>query len=389
MPLLAFPFLGRVLGPQKFGLLMLSCLVPPITCLIMDWGLPLGGARAAARAGGNRETLRRILGSALSAKLILAVTCATVAPAVALFLPKVQEWLYGYYLGVLLGLCRGINPFWFFQGAGEKASKLAIWDALSSATALGLVFAFVRDPDDWPDYLLYAAICKGAAYLYLNFSLWRKYRAFFDLKSGFKSLRKTGALFAYSVFAIIYTNISQLVTAYFLDAAQIGLLVAANKMTKAMAAVCVPVTQTVYPEICAARGLRSPDTRRILRFSLGAILVIAATVATAACVCAPLVLRLALGDGYGFGLDAARVVFLAAPFLALEQALAVQILAPLDMENSMAKAGALAACAIPVIGGVLAWAYGLNGAAWTLPGGEFFVCLTFIYLIITRRNNEN
>lgn len=361
---------------------MLSCVVPPAAALAMDWGLPLGSARYAARAKNEPSALSAILGATLTAKLLLAFSCCLLSPLVQPFLPRAEEWIGGYYAGVLLGVIRGFNPFWFFQGSRENVSRLALWETGSTITALALIFIFIRSPNDWALYLYFLCACKGIAYFRLNIGLWRLYKPAFKIKRAFKILAKTRILFACSLASLVCNNGSQLIMAYFLSSAQIGVIVAANKMARAMAAFCEPVTQTIFPEICEINNLRAGQTRRILFLSIGGTFSLAVLGACCAAVFAPFIVRLALGGEYEFGVYAARAIFAATPFLVLERCLTGQILTPFDREKLILAVWTLAALFAPALAALLAARGGLNAAAWTNFCVESFLCAGFILLIV-------
>ena len=119
LPLLALPWLARVLGPHAFGLLMYMSLIPPLVALVMDWGFPFGAAREAARLRGDREGLARLMGAVFSGRLFLALACVAASLALLPLVPHAREHPAAYGLAVLMGIGRGISPVWFFQGVGQ------------------------------------------------------------------------------------------------------------------------------------------------------------------------------------------------------------------------------------------------------------------------------
>lgn len=363
LPLFAFPWLGRILGPEYFGLLMYMCVLPPIVTLFMDWGLQLGGARLAARARTEPGALRELLGSVICARGIMAGFCILGSVIAWPLVPHALVWPTGFFLAVALGICRGINPVWFFQGTGAGMRKMAIWDVSSSMLSLILIFIFIHEPGEWERYLLITAACKGAAYLFLNISLWRQYSLKIDMRGGLRMLSNTSMLFASSFFMMLYNNGAQLVMGFFLGAAQMGVLVAVNKMLRALVSLVNPFTQTIFPEICALRELKPRRTRFILRCSLLGTFFLMAGAVVVIWLLAPWIIKIALGPEFVESAYILRIMILASPLMACNYVLGTQALVAFARERAQVKVQTAAAIGSLPLAAFLAW-HGLDWAAW-------------------------
>lgn len=366
LPLLAFPWLGRILGRDAFGLLMYMCLVPPVITLFMDWGLPLGAARAAARCREQPQRQASLLSAVFSAKIILAGACLAGSLAAWPILPHALEWPGGYFLAVALGLVRGISPLWFFQGMGRGMRRMAVWDVASSVSALALVFLCVRSPAQWPNYLFFTALCKGLAYLWLCGGLWRRHAPGLDFHAGLAILGQTKTLFASSFFTVVYTNGAQILLGYFLSASQMGIIVAVSKMARAMVSLINPISQTFFPEICVLREQKPARTRRILCWSLLAVAALSLLGTALVWLLAPWLIRLALGAEFASGASVLRIMVLAVPLMACGQALGTQALVAFGREKAQMSVQAIVAIAALPLAAMLGHFGGITGGA-TLP----------------------
>lgn len=363
LPLLAFPWLGRILGPEYFGLLMYMCVLPPIVTLFMDWGLPLGGARLAARARTDPGALRELLEAVTCGRGIMASFCILGSIIVWPLVPHAVAWPAAFFMAVALGICRGINPVWFFQGTGVGMRNMAIWDVSSSILSLVLIFIFIHEPVEWERYLLITAACKGAAYLILNISLWRQYSLKVDMRAGFRILSNTSMLFASSFFMMLYNNGAQVVMGFFLGPAQMGVLVAVNKMLRALVSLVNPFTQTIFPEVCALRELKPGRTRFILRCSLLVTFALMAGAAAAIWLLAPWIIKIALGPEFVENAHILRIMILASPLMACNFVLGTQALVAFARERAQVKVQAAAAIGSLPLAAFLAL-HGLSWAAW-------------------------
>lgn len=375
LPLLALPWLARVLEPEAFGLLMYMSVISVIIGLIMDWGFALGAVRKAAASRGQERALADLLGQVLSAKILLMAGCLLGSLALLPLLPHASAHPGAYGIAVLAGLSRGVNPTWFFQGIGEGMRRMAWWDVCSSALVLVLTFVCVHAAVDWPRYLMLTAFCKGLAYLWLTMGLTRRYRISLSLIEGWRALRRTKILFASVLSALIYNNGAQLVLGFFLSPAQMGMLVATDKIVRAVVSVSNPVTQTLFPEICALRGAQSGQAARMLRWSLAGTVLVMLCATALVWLFAPLLVRIALGPAYSGTVPVLRVMAFLVPILACNFVLGTQTLVSFGQEKALtitqAVAGALSLPAAAFLGHY----WGLTGGA-CLPllveGGIFF-----------------
>lgn len=385
LPLLAYPWLGRVLGPEAFGLLMYMCLIPPIIALVMDWGLPLGAARAAALGRHSQNSLRLLLGDVFAAKILLAFTCAAGCALLAPFLPHAAEWPGAYALAALAGISRGLSPVWFFQGTSRHMEKMALWDAGASFIALLLVFLLIRKPEQWPFYLFLAATCKGLPYLWLNGRLWVSWKCRLSFHGAIKMLKSVNPLFTSSFSGMIYTFGAQLLVGCFLPASQMGILVAVNKMVRALASVANPLTQTLFPQICSLGRIRPEKalTVALAGASLAAGFIILA--AAFGWLFAPLLIKLALGSKYAAGGEILRIMLLATPLAVCNYALGAQILVAFGLEKSQAIILALMAALSLGLACLLPLYWGMTGAAWLSVLVEGGICCSYFFIIWIKR----
>lgn len=363
LPLAALPWLARVLGPDAFGLLMYMSLLPPLVALVVDWGFPLGGAREAATLRGDREALAELLGAVFSGKILLALGCGAAGLLLLPVLPHAADHPAAYALALLMGAARGSSPTWFFQGAGFGMKRMAAFDVGSSLCALALTFLCVRGPADWPLYLCFTALCKGAAYGWLSLGLARGFGARLGLARGRAALARTRTLFASSVASVLSISGGQLVLGYFLSAADMGLLVAVSKIVRALVGLANPAIQTLFPELCALRGPRTPRTARLLLLFLAATTLFMLLGAGLAWVMAPLLIRVALGPDYAAAVPVLRLMLLLAPLYACDRVLGAQVLVPLGLERQQNRVQwAAALLGLPLAALMAQW-FGVTGGA--------------------------
>ena len=170
-------------------------------------------------------------------------------------------------------------------------------------------------------------------------------------------------LFASVLSALIYNNGTQLVLGFFLSPAQMGMLVAADKIVRAVVSASNPVTQTLFPEICALRRAQPAQAARMLRWSLAGTVSVMLCATALVWLSAPLLVRIALGPTYSGTVPVLRVMAFLVPILACNFVLGTQTLVSFGQEKALtitqAVAGALSLPAAAFLGHF----WGLTGGA--------------------------
>ncbi|MEG2173694.1 MAG: oligosaccharide flippase family protein [Desulfovibrionaceae bacterium] len=195
LPLLAVPYLARVLQPDAFGQLMYLLTVSMVIGIVVEWGFALGGTRSVAMSRTDLGIVQRLVYGVLTAKIFLAALCIVSFVFIKVCVPTVGgTWLsLAYATGY--GIILGFNPTWYYQGLGKGMRGMALWDVGSSAIVLLLMFLIIHKPDDGSLYVLLLFACKGICYTWLNFLICRKYPLTFSPRMAWKILWQVRVFF--------------------------------------------------------------------------------------------------------------------------------------------------------------------------------------------------
>ena len=384
LPLLAFPWLGRVLGAEAFGLLMYMCLFPHLSALCVEWGFPLGAARSAAALRDKPGELGDLLRSVSLAKGLLTILCLFFFFLLSPFIPHASNYPGAYLLALCAGFARAASPFWFYQGTNRALLQLVCWDIGSSLAILICTLLFIHEPAQWPLYLLFYVAFKGIAGLWLTLNLLKKHRGKWQAAEAWRLVRESKSLFTGLVFADLYHYVTQIICGFFLDAAAMGALVALSKIIRALSSLALPFTQAIFPEICLLGKTAPAKSRKILRISLSGTFAAMLAACAFAWLTAPWLLRLALGQAFVHNADILRILLLSSPLAALNMVLAHQTLVAYGHDKAQAFASGLMAILSLPAAWLLSDKGGLYGAALVPLCAESFLLLalaaTIFYL---------
>lgn len=363
LPLLALPWLARILDLRTFGILMYFSILPSMVETVLNWGFNLGAVREVAffRHGKNRQAA--ILGAVISAKLALAAFCLLGALALLPVIPHAREYPGVYLLAILCGLARGFRPLWFYQGIGRDMRRMALWDMLANLAVLGLIIVLIDRPERWPLYFALNFLCRALVYSFLLRGLAKTWPFRLSMKRARRILRKTRTLFANALTNMIHAQTSRLVLGFFLPAAGMGVYLAADKIIKAIADAGEPVTQTIFPEICALRHADAKTAGRMLFWSFAVTVGFMLLAAILLWVSAPWLIPLALSAKYAEAIPLLNIMLLALPIMGMNAVLGPQILVAAGRERAVFLSSVFVAVASLPLAVLLPSLFGLNGAA--------------------------
>lgn len=384
LPLLALPYLARVLGPEPFGLLMWLNVVSLVTSFFLDWGFLQGEVRHVAQNRQKPRKMALIWSHGLLAKILLVFPVALGLWLYYVFLPHPPFTLAALFWAFMAGVARSFSPFWFFQGQDDGSiHRLAMWDTASSALLLGLTFVFIRQPEDAICYLVLFALCKGGAYFFLCLLTGRRYFIQPRLRDAVKVLGSGRVFFAGGIAGQAYSNWTHLALGSIVTAQDMGFFLTSDKIVRAVVSLSNPITQALFPEICAMHGRNDVRLRlHLQRMTFGAALLTGVCAGSLIWVLAPQVMSLVLGDAPAEAVQAARVMAFVIPLLAANMVMGPQILVPMGKERLVILAQTVAALVSIPLTLLLASLQGLKGAL-ALPllaeGCIFIILLRFVW----------
>ena len=258
MPLISLPYLSRVLGVEKFGLVFFAFAFMQYFIMLTDYGFGLSATREIAVNRHNKNNLSNIFSAVTFIKFILLIVSFVLLCAMVFFIPKLQEnWLV-FMLSFLMVVGNAIYPVWFFQGM-ERMKYITFLNILSKTIFLVLIFIFVKQESDYiivpflnsMGFLvagiigMYFAIKTLGAKLYLP--KWNSIKKQFKYSSEF---------FLSRVSVSAYTNTNTFCLGLIGSTVMVGYYVAAEKIYNAILGLQGPLTDALYPFIAKNKDIK-------------------------------------------------------------------------------------------------------------------------------------
>ncbi len=148
LSLITVPYLVRILGADKFGLLAFAQAFIQYFVLLTDYGFNLSAVREASINRSDSNKLNQVFSAVLFIKFSLMLLSFILMLLIVFAFERFRdEWLvYFFTFGMVLGSV--LFPVWFFQGI-ESMKQIAVLDLLSKVIFTVSIFVFVRERGDY------------------------------------------------------------------------------------------------------------------------------------------------------------------------------------------------------------------------------------------------
>lgn len=208
LPVIFLPYLIRIIGPEKFGLIAFAQATMQYFIILTDYGFSLSATREIAAAKEEPQKIKEIFSAVLATKIVLACLSFIILMAAIHFIPRFSKdkLVYIFSFGSVIG--GTLFPIWYFQGIEKMRhiTELNLAGGLIFATS---VFIFVNGPSDYlfiPLFYSIVSMGTGIAGLYIAFHKFN-IRFIFQRYSDIKQQLKAGwNIFSSSIAINAYTS---------------------------------------------------------------------------------------------------------------------------------------------------------------------------------------
>jgi len=267
LPLITLPYLTRVLGPEKFGLISFAQAFIGYFIILTDYGFNLSATREIAIYRENKEKLSEIFSSVMVIKFFLFLLALGILSAIIFTFEKFkQDWkLYYLTFGMVLG--QVLFPVWFFQGM-EKMKYITFLNILAKLIFTIAIFVFVRKVEDY----LYVPFLNSLGFIIaVIIALWIVFKDFgigFGMPSWerIKHEFKNGwHIFVSTISINFYKNNSILILGLFANNEIVGYFTIAKRLIDLLNQIAGVISQTIYPYVSKQININYQKTIQFLQ----------------------------------------------------------------------------------------------------------------------------
>ncbi|MFA6217760.1 MAG: flippase [Candidatus Omnitrophota bacterium] len=148
LPIIILPYLFRVIGADKFGLLAFAQAFVQYFMILMDYGFNVSATKEISLCRDNLSKMSKIFSAVMMAKAALMCVSLILFCGIVFSIPKFRnDW--PVYLLTFTGMIgNALFPTWFFQGT-EKMKYITNLNIVGGILFAGLIFVFVHGPQDY------------------------------------------------------------------------------------------------------------------------------------------------------------------------------------------------------------------------------------------------
>lgn len=383
-PLLAIPYLARVLGVYTWGLVAFAQAFGSYVNLIVEFGFSLSATRDVARNRDDRERLSDVVAGVFGAKAVLALLCVIAAAMLQELVPQFRRNPLIFWCAIAWGIAQAFSMIWYYQGLERMRTSSAI-DILTKSLGLAGIFILVHSPAQAWRVLGVQALASIIGTSLMVALAYRELRCGWPSpRSTWQAMRMGGNTFLLRSAVSIYTTANVIIAGFFGSPVAVGYYAGGEKVARGFLSLMNPLSLSLYPRLAHLIRHAQSQAVRLVRVSFIVMGCGGAMLAGVLYLAAPFVVRVVLGAQFLPAVPVVRILCVLVPAVAVSNVLGLQWMLPcgLDKECNWIVAGAgvmnitLACLLAPKLGAV--------GVSIAVAVTEISVAMAF-YVLLTRR----
>jgi len=386
-PVITLPYLVRVLGPEKYGLINFAAAFSAYFVIITDYGFNLSATQEISVNRNDKEKVSEIFSSVLTIKIILFFLSSGIFFLIVNMFELFSNdaGLYSIMFIGVVGIV--LFPLWVYQGVEKMKYILIINVAIRSVTIVS-IFLLVKVEND---YLLLAVIYTITQVMTGITGLFFAIRKF-DLRYLFPSkvqlleqLKKGWNLFLSSIWINLYTTSNVFILGLFAPNSVVGYYSAADKVRIAFQGILSSMSQSVFPYV---NKLLAESYQKFISFNrklLKISVMIGIIISSSLFLFAEPIVKIVLGNEYSPSVIVLRIIAWLPLIIFLSNVFGIQTMLPLNYQKKFSQILFLAALINLMISFSIVPSYFEIGTAVSMLVTEIFVTLSFFIFIRMKR----
>ena len=338
-PLITLPYLFRVLGPSRYGLIELARAVSVYFLMLTDYGFSLSATREISVHREDPQRISEVFSAVLLLKFLLMLLSFLMLSLIVFAIPNLRADWRVYYLafGHVVGMW--LFPIWLFQGF-ERMKHIAALNLTAKLLFIVSIFFFIRESDDY----LYVPLLQSAGVIVIGLAgLFLALRTFpvrlhvpsLDVLK--RELSNGRHLFIAKMATSLYTTSNIVILGLFTDSSFVAYYAAPDKIVRAVQGLQIPLSQAIFPHI---GRLASQSKQAAMSFLLKVakiVSVVTLLMSVGLFIGAPAIARVVLGEQSGAGVPVIRILSPLPFIISLSNIFGVQIMVNFGLQKTLTK----------------------------------------------------
>lgn len=255
LPLLTFPYLTRVLGPEKFGIMLYIYALIAYTQMTIDFGFMLSATKDVVENREDKEQLGKILGTVIVSKVFLVIICFFVITLLSLNVELLKQNIGFTYLSFLATVFSILLPDYLFLGL-EQMSVLTIRHVVSKVVTTILVFVLIKTTNDFlylPILNILGVIISACLTWYVIIARLKIKIIFTNLFECYNALKKSSTYFIANIATTVFGALNTVLLGSYVSVNQIAYWGIGEKLLITAQMFYTPIINSIYPHMIAKK----------------------------------------------------------------------------------------------------------------------------------------
>ena len=327
-PLITFPYLVRVLGPEKFGLVNFAAAFVTYFTIFTDYGFNLTATQEISVNRKNQDKINKIFSSVFVIKTVLFLIGLLVFLSLVFGIPKFYADAPVYIFSFLAVFGSLLSPVWFFQGM-EEMNYITVISVTVKAIWVITVFLLIKNPAD----IITLVILNGSSFVLIGIAglivvkirYGVKFRkpSLMELK---RQLTEGWYVFMSTASITLYTTTNTFILGLFAGNEIVGYFSAADKIKNAVQGLFNNAAQTVFPHLSKLFSESKLKALGFIKKYMKLSVTVAAVITFFMFVFADKIVLVILGNNYLPSINVFRIILFLPLIILLSNIYGIQIM---------------------------------------------------------------
>jgi PST family polysaccharide transporter len=250
IPLIIYPYLIRVLGKEKYGIIIFAQAIIGYLVILVSFGFNASATKDVSINRNDKQKLSEIVSSVLIIKFFLLIISFIIVIITLNFIQQAHDYYILFILTMWLVIYEFIFPIWYFQGI-EKMKYITYFTLINKLFFLFLIFLLIKSPAHYlriPVINALGSMLAGICSLYIIFKQHEikfQFQKFKILKEYF---RESIPLFLSSVSVTLFVQANKVIIGAYLGMAEVAYYDLAEKIVQLLKTPQILITQAIFPK---------------------------------------------------------------------------------------------------------------------------------------------
>jgi O-antigen/teichoic acid export membrane protein len=376
LPLLTVPYVVRIIGPDKLGLLNFSQAYVTYFSLLINYGFDMAAVRSIAANREDKEATNRIFSQVMAGKALLWVLSTIIFAIVTMANPEFRGNLFLHVCTYLVCIGTVLSPFWLYQ-AMEDLGRVAIFNLAVKLILSLSVFLLIHKAEDYFFQNLAISVSQIIVSVAALYVAMRRFGIKFtwptgpELRTRFKEDR---TIFFSSVMITIYASSNVFILGLISLPYNVGIYSAGTRLeSMADSFVGLALNQALFPVVAQAFGQGREQGLKMVRTTFFPLFFLMVLVAIGLWIVAPFFITLLYGAKFQEAVTILRIVCVLPLIIGLSSLFGLHTMLNLRMDRAFFMVTAVGSVVGLALNLLLVNRFAHIGAAYALVLTELYI----------------